>query len=41
MVDDEEYEESMAQKASLSTTKFGDAYDLAHVESIERLTRQP
>jgi hypothetical protein len=38
MVEDEEYEELMARKAALPKTRFGDAYDPGHVESINRLT---
>jgi hypothetical protein len=37
-VDDAEYEELMAKKASLPATKFGDAFDPAHVESINKLS---
>jgi kynurenine formamidase len=40
MVDDDEYEELMAQKAALPKTKFGDGYNPAHVESIDWLTRR-
>ncbi len=39
MVDDDEYEELMARKAELPKTRFGDAYDPAHVERINQLTR--
>jgi hypothetical protein len=35
-VDDAEYAELMAKKAALKATKFGDAYDPAHVANIER-----
>jgi hypothetical protein len=38
MVDDNRYEELMAKKASLPKTKFGDAYDPAHVERLNKLT---
>ena len=38
-VDDDEYEELMARKAELPKTRFGDCYDPAHVESINRLTK--
>jgi kynurenine formamidase len=38
-VDDDEYEELMARKAQLPKTRFGDCYDPAHVEHINRLTR--
>jgi hypothetical protein len=41
MVEDDEYEELMARKAELPKTRFGDAYDPAHVEGVERLTRRP
>jgi hypothetical protein len=40
MVDDDEYEELMARKAELPKTKFGDAYDPAHVENIQRLKKR-
>ena len=40
MVDDDEYEELMAQKANMAQTRFGDAYNPEHVESIQRLTRR-
>jgi arylformamidase len=40
MVDDDEYEELMARKAGMPKTKFGDAYDPAHVENIKRLTKR-
>jgi len=39
-VDDDEYEELGAREAGLPKTRFGDAYDPEHVESIERLTRR-
>lgn len=40
MVDDDEYEALMAQKAGMSQTRFGDAYNPEHVESIQRLTKR-
>jgi hypothetical protein len=40
-VDDEEYEVPMARKAELPKTRFGDGYDPAHVENVNRLTRRP
>jgi arylformamidase len=33
-VEDDEYDELMARKVALPTTKFGDAYDPAHVENL-------
>jgi kynurenine formamidase len=36
MVDDAEYDELMKRKAELPHTKFGDAYDPAHVENLNR-----
>jgi hypothetical protein len=39
-VDDDEYEALMARKAALPKTRFGDAYNPEHVESIQRLTRR-
>ena len=40
MVDDDEYEELVARKATMPKTRFGDAYEPAHVEKIEGLTRR-
>jgi hypothetical protein len=40
MVDDDEYEELMARKASMPKTRFRDAYDPAHVENTKRPTRR-
>jgi hypothetical protein len=40
MVEDAEYEELMAKKASLPKTKFGDAYQPAHVESLNKLSME-
>jgi arylformamidase len=40
MVDDDEYEALMAQKTGMPKTKFGDAYNPEHVESIQRLTKR-
>jgi len=37
-LEDAEYEELMAKKAGLPVTKFGDAYDPAHVERINALS---
>jgi hypothetical protein len=39
MVDDEEYAGMMEKKASLPKTKFGDAYNPEHVESINKLSQ--
>jgi hypothetical protein len=39
MVEDQEYEELMALKASLPKTRFGDAYDPHHVETINALSK--
>jgi hypothetical protein len=39
IVDDDEYEELMAKKAGLPATRFGDAYNPAHLESINALSR--
>jgi arylformamidase len=39
MLDDKQYEDAMALKASLPKTRFGDAYNPAHVESLNKLTR--
>ena len=38
-VNDLEYEELMAKKAALPKTKFGDAFDPAHVEKINELSQ--
>ncbi|MCJ7551864.1 MAG: cyclase family protein [Anaerolineae bacterium] len=34
-VEDDEYDELMAKKAAMPQTKFGDAYDPAHLESLD------
>jgi kynurenine formamidase len=39
-VDDAEYEEMMAKKAALPKTRFGDAYNPEHVESINALSKE-
>jgi kynurenine formamidase len=39
MVSDDEYEELMKQKAQLPKTKFGDAYNPAHIESINAISK--
>jgi len=39
MVEDAEYEELMAKKASMQKTKFGDAFEPKHVESLNQLTQ--
>ena len=39
IVDDDEYELLMAKKAAMSRTKFGDAIEPAHVESINQLSK--
>ena len=38
-VDDDEYEELMKMKEGMPTTKFGDAYNPAHVECLNELSR--
>jgi arylformamidase len=40
MVEEAEYDQLMKVKASLPRTKFGDAYNPAHVESINRLSQK-
>jgi len=40
MVDDAEYEKLMAKKAALPKTRFGDAFNPAHLESINRLSKE-
>jgi len=40
MVDDDRYEELMENKASMPKTKFGDAYNPQHVESLNSLTEK-
>jgi arylformamidase len=37
---DEEYEEAMKVKAELPKTKFGDAYNPAHVEQLNRISKE-
>jgi hypothetical protein len=39
IVDDAEYEQLMAKKAAMPRTKFGDAFNPAHVEQINQLSR--
>ncbi|MCI0520256.1 MAG: cyclase family protein, partial [Chloroflexi bacterium] len=39
MVSDEEYAEMMAKKAALPKTRFGDAYNPAHLESLNALSK--
>ena len=39
-VEDDHYEELMAKKASMPKTKFGDASDPAHVESLNNLSEK-
>jgi hypothetical protein len=39
-VEDAEYEALMARKAALPKTRFGDEYEPAHVERINKLTRR-
>ena len=38
-VEDDEYEELMAKKAGMAKTKFGDAFEPKHVESINKLSK--
>ncbi len=38
-VEDDEYEELMARKAAMPVTKFGDAFNPAHVAQINALSR--
>ncbi len=38
-VEDDEYEELMAKKATMAKTKFGDAFEPKHVESINKLSK--
>jgi hypothetical protein len=38
IVDDDEYDELMARKSDLPKTRFGDAYDPMHVESLNKLS---
>jgi hypothetical protein len=39
-VDDKEYDKLMAKKEKMPKTKFGDAYDPKHVESLNEITRK-
>jgi hypothetical protein len=39
IVEDAEYEALMAKKASMPKTKFGDAYEPAHLNQINVLTK--
>jgi len=38
MVEDDKYEALKAKKAALPITKFGDAYDPKHVDTINKLS---
>ncbi len=38
-LEDKQYEDLMAKKASMPKTKFGDAYNPAHVESLNKLSK--
>jgi kynurenine formamidase len=40
MVDDAEYEELMAKKASMTLTKHGDATNQSHVESLNKISKE-
>ena len=39
IMDDDAYDKAMALKASLPKTKFGDAYNPAHIESLNRISK--
>jgi kynurenine formamidase len=39
IVEDAEYDELLARKAAMPKTKFGDAYNPAHLESINKLSQ--
>jgi hypothetical protein len=39
-LEDKDYEEVMKMKAALPKTRFGDAYNPAHVESLNKLTKE-
>jgi len=39
MVEDDEYQDLMAKKAEMPKTKFGDAYNPAHVDSLNAISR--
>jgi hypothetical protein len=38
-LEDKQYEDLMAKKASMPKTKFGDAYDPTHVERLNKLSK--
>jgi hypothetical protein len=38
-VEDKEYDELMAKAATMQKTKFGDVYELKHVESLNKLSK--
>ena len=38
-LEDNEYDELMAKKATLPKTKFGDAYDPKHVEQLNAISK--
>ena len=39
-VDDDEYDQLMAQKEKMSRTRFGDCIEPAHVERVNKLTAE-
>jgi hypothetical protein len=39
-VEDEEYDKLMAKKAEMNKTKFGDAYEPKHVESLNKISKE-
>jgi phage-related protein len=39
MLDDAEYSSLMKRKAAMSKTRFGDAYEPRHVETINQLSQ--
>jgi hypothetical protein len=38
-VDDKEYDDLMKKKETMPKTKFGDAYEPKHVESLNQLSK--
>jgi hypothetical protein len=39
-VEDDEYEDLMKKKAALPKSKFGDAYEPSHVESLNKISKE-
>jgi hypothetical protein len=40
MVEDAEYDELMAKKVAMPKSKFGDAYNPEHIDSLNKLSQE-